>query len=188
MKERKLLELTRAGNPILREVMPRVIIKEIISEEIQRLIADMRYTNQHQLNSVGLAAPQVGTRAAVSVIGASAKRHRPDRKEFESLEHTIINPTYEGIGDPVGMWEGCLSVGTGDDTLYGQAMRYEEVKAEWHDEKGKSHKRVLKGFLAHIFQHETDHLNGVLFVDKVQDTTTFMMGDEYATRIKGQSK
>lgn len=179
MSERRVLELTRAGNPILREIMPRVIIKEIISEEIQKLIADMQYTNEQQQRGVGLAAPQVGRRAALSIIDISSKS---GVAEADLSRQTIINPRYEGVGDPTGMWEGCLSIGSGDDTLYGETLRFKEINAEWYDERGKRHRQILRGFLAHVFQHETDHLNGILFVDKVQDTTTFMMQDEYAKR------
>lgn len=176
------LELTRAGNPILREIMPRVIIKEIISEEIQQLIADMRGALK-EYDGLGLAAPQVGRHVALSVIDFDTGRYKHDKSELAASERAIINPKYEGLGEPVEKWEGCLSIGTNDDTLYGKASRFEEVNAEWYDERGMRHRRILRGFLAHVFQHETDHLNGVLFVDKVQDTKTFMMGDEYRKRI-----
>jgi peptide deformylase len=81
------------------------------------------------------------------------------------------------------MWEGCQSCGSGDDILYGKALRYSEIKATWLDEFGELHHARLDGFVAHVFQHETDHLNGVLFVDRVRDSRTFMMADEYMKRI-----
>ena len=178
--KRQLLGLTRAGNPILREVMPLLSPEEIQSDEIQNLITNIRHTCRERQYGVGLAAPQVGARYALSVIGI---KPTPNRPKLEHFDQVIINPSYEGIGEPNGKWEGCMSVGSGDDLLYGQAERFDEIEAEWLDEFGEYHKRILGGFVAHVFQHEADHVNGVLFVDKVRDTTTFMMADEYRKRI-----
>ena len=180
MNVRQILQLTRAGNPILREVMPQLSRQEILSEEAQGVIADIRHTCQTEQYGVGLAAPQVGIRQAMSVIAIKPTPNRPDLELFEQV---IINPSYEGIGEPNGKWEGCMSIGSADDLLYGQAERFDEIEAEWLDEFGEYHKRILGGFVAHVFQHEADHVNGVLFVDKVRDTTTFMMADEYRKRI-----
>lgn len=180
MSERKLLELTRVGNPILRQVMPEVLQEDILSEEVQSLIADIRHTNQKKEYGVGLAAPQVGVRVALSVIGIKPTPNRPNLEPFEQV---IINPKYEGIGRRTGMWEGCQSVGSGDDVLYAKALRYKEIEAEWFDETGEYNKRILSGFVAHVFQHETDHLNGILFVDRVRDSKTFMMADEFRARV-----
>ncbi len=180
MSERKLLELMRAGNPILREVMPRISPEDISSDEIQDLIADISYTNRQKQYGVGLAAPQVGVRAALSVIGIKPTLNRPNLEVFDQV---IINPKYQGIGEPIALWEGCQSVGSGDDILYAQTQRYEKIKAEWFDEKGKYNKQVLGEFVAHVFQHEADHMDGILFVDKVPDARTFMMADEYRERI-----
>ena len=160
--------------------MPEVSQEDILSDEIQELIANIRYTNQMKEYGVGLAAPQVGTRVALSVIGI---KPTPNRPNLELFEQVIINPKYQGIGRRAGMWEGCQSIGSGDDVLYGKALRYKEIDAEWFDETGGFHKRVLGGFVAHVFQHETDHLNGVLFIDRVRDTKTYMMADEYRKRI-----
>ena len=183
--KRQLLGLTRAGNPILREVMPLLSPEEIQSDEIQNLITNIRHTCRERQYGVGLAAPQVGARYALSVIGI---KPTPNRPKLEPFDQVIINPSYEGIGEPNGKWEGCMSVGSGDDLLYGQAERFDEIEAEWFDEFGEYHKRILGGFVAHVFQHEADHVNGVLFVDKVRDTTTFMMADEYRKRIVEEMK
>ena len=185
MSERQSLKLTRAGNPILREVMPLLSPEEIQSDEIQTLITNIRHTCRERQYGVGLAAPQVGARYALSVIGI---KPTPNRPKLEPFDQVIINPSYEGIGEPNSKWEGCMSVGSGDDLLYGQAERFDEIEAEWLDEFGEYHKRILGGFVAHVFQHEADHVNGVLFVDKVRDTTTFMMADEYRKRIVEEVK
>ncbi len=76
-----------------------------------------------------------------------------------------------------------MSCGSGDNTLYGKALRYRKIHASWYDEHAVFHDTELDGFVAHVFQHETDHLNGILFVDRVRDTKTYMMADEYRQRI-----
>lgn len=176
----KLLELTRFGNPILREAAQRLSTEAILSADIQQLIADIRYTNKTKAYGVGLAAPQVGHPLALSVIGI---KPTPTRPNLEPFDQVIINPSYEGIGRRIGMWEGCQSAGSGDNLLYGKALRYKKIRATWFDEKGAQHQETLDGFVSHVFQHETDHLNGVLFIDKVSDRRTFMMADEYRKRI-----
>lgn len=175
----QILELTRVGNPILREVMPELSQAEIVSGNIQKLIADIRYTNEQKQYGVGLAAPQVGVRASLSVIGIKPTPNRPDLELFDQV---IINPAYEGIGTPTGMWEACQSIGSGDDLLYGQARRYRKISAKWLDESGEQHERKLDGFVAQVFQHETDHLSGILFTDK-SDIKSLMMADEYRERV-----
>lgn len=182
----KILSATRFGNPILRKVARSLSPDEIISEDIQQLIADMRYTLVEESYGVGIAAPQVGHSVALSVIGIKPTPNRPNVDPFESV---IINPEIvETFGELTDMWEGCISCGTGDDTLYGKVPRYEKIKLRWLDEHGKSREEVLSGFVANVAQHETDHLNGVLFVDRVADSMTYMMADEYRKRIVKHDK
>lgn len=176
----KLLKLIRFGNPILREKARLLLMSEIKSDEIQQLIADIRYTNGQKKYGVGLAAPQVGVGVSLSVIGI---KPTPARPHLEPFDQVIINPSYEGIGRRSGMWEGCQSGGAGVNTLFGKALRYKHIRATWHDEHGKLHEQELSGFPAHVFQHETDHLDGILFVDRVRDTKTYMLADEYRKRI-----
>jgi peptide deformylase len=176
----KLLELSRFGHPILRQTARQLSVDEIRSRAVQSLIADIRYTNQTKQYGVGLAAPQVGHSVALSVIGI---KPTPNRPALESFESVIANASYEGIGARSGQWEGCQSCGSGDDILFGKALRYTEIRATWHDEHGGLHEETLSGFTAQVFQHEADHLHGILFVDRVRDTHTFMMADEYRERV-----
>lgn len=176
----KPLRLTRFGNPILREISRELTKDEIKSAEIQELIKNIRYTNEQKKYGVGLAAPQVGEPVALSIIGIKPTLSRPDIEPFEQV---IINPHYTGIGRRSSMWEGCQSSGAGKNTLFGKALRYRKIRAKWLDENGTSHDKELSGLVAHVFQHETDHLNGILFVDRVRDTRTFMLADEYIKRV-----
>jgi peptide deformylase len=177
----KILKLTRIGNPILRKVAKRLDMGDIKSNAIQTLIADMRHTVARKEYGVGLAAPQVGKSVALSIIGI---KPTPNRPELEPFETVIINPEIiETYGNSEPKWEGCISCGTGDDLLFAQVPRYGKVKLRWRDETGVQREEVLHGFVAHVAQHETDHLNGILFVDKVEDSSSYMMADEYRKRV-----
>ena len=176
----KPLKLRQLGDPILRAQARQLTVEEIRSSEINTLIRDIRGTNEVKQYGVGLAAPQVGASVALSVIGIKPTPTRPDIARFESV---IINPTYQGIGRRTSLWEGCQSVGKGQNILYGKVPRYKHIRANWQDEQGKPHEEILEGFVAHVFQHETDHLNGTLFIDLVQDRTSFMMAGEYRKRV-----
>jgi peptide deformylase len=136
----EILPITRFGNPVLRETARRLDKDEISSSAIQMLIENMRYTLIEKKFGVGIAAPQVGESIALSVIGV---KPTPNRPELEPFETVLINPEIvETFGEPVDMWEGCVSCGT-------------------------------------------DHLNGILFLDHITNTKSFMMADEYRKRIIG---
>ena len=177
--------ITRFGNPVLRQTARRLSKEEILSDEIQTLIADLHETVEKRKAGVGLAAPQIGESVALSLIAIKPTPNRPNLEQFESV---IINPAYEGVGRRKGMWEGCVSSGTGKNTLFGKVSRYTKIRATWYDESASLREELLDGFVAHVFQHETDHLAGLLFVDKVRDTCTFMLADEYRKRIVKTAK
>lgn len=121
----KILKRTQFGDPLLRQVARRLSDEEILSPEIQELITDMYYTLDKKKYGVGLAAPQVGSALAISVIGIKATPSRPD---LPDQKLTIINPEItEYYGKRTGMWEGCIS-GT---TIYAKAMRYKKVRVRW---------------------------------------------------------
>jgi N-formylmethionyl-tRNA deformylase len=177
----KRLMLVRLGDPILRTVARRLDIGEIRSAAIKNLITDMRLTSESGEYGVGLSAPQVGESVAISLI---AIKPTPNRPELERSERVMINPKIvETFGRRTGMWEGCASIGSGDDILYAKVPRWKRVRVEYFDEAGKVHDEALDGFVAHVAQHEIDHLNGIVFTDLVKDKTSFMMADEYKKRV-----
>ena len=169
----KLLKKTEFGNQILRNVNVSLSDSEIGSVEIQHIINDMYYTLELKKYGVGIAAPQVGKNIAISTIDTKPTPTRPDIKR-EKL--TIINPVIlKTYGHTEPMWEGCIS----GSKLYAKVPRHTKILLKWKDEKAKEHEKVFEGFLAHVIQHEVDHLNGVLFVDKVVDTKSYMTFSEY---------
>lgn len=175
------LRKTYFGNPVLRQVAPLLTPKQIVTSEIQQLIKDMKYTVDARKFGVGLAAPQVGRSVALALIAIKPTPTRPNRKVFNRV---IINPKIlETYGNRTGMWEGCISFGSGSNFPYGKAMRYKKIKVSYYDEHAKRHIEILDGFVAHVFQHELDHVNGILFVDRVRDTKTFICASEFRKRI-----
>ncbi len=177
----KILKATRFGNPVLRQVARRLSVHEIKSSEIRTLIENMRHTLKSKKYGVGMAAPQIGISVALSIIAIKPTPTRPKLKPFDMA---IINPEIvEVYGRKVQMWEGCISCGTGKDTLFAKVPRYKKIKLRWLDEQGEQHEEVLDSFVAHVAQHEVDHLNGMIFVDRVKDTSTYMMADEYRKRV-----
>ena len=177
----KILPITRLGDPILRKKGRLLAVNEITSSKIQQLIANMRYTVEKKGYGVGLAAPQVGESLALSLIAIKPTPTRPNLERFESV---LINPQVtKTFGKPKDMWEGCISCGNDQDTLYARVSRYKKIELTWIDETGKDHREILTDFIAHVAQHETDHTNGIVFVDRVKDTSSYMMADEYRKRI-----
>jgi len=169
----KILRKTEFGNPILRTEMKRLTKEEITSADTQELIQDMYYTLDHKKYGVGIAAPQLGRSLAISVIDT---KPTPTRPNLERQKLTIINPEIIKVyGLRVEQWEGCIS----GSELYAKVPRHTKVRLKWQDEKAGIHEEDFDGFMAHVIQHEVDHLNGVLFVDNVRDTKSYMTFREY---------
>lgn len=178
----KILRKTEFGNPILRKVCTQLADHEIKSSAIKDLISNMYYTLENKKYGVGLAANQVGKDYAISVIDTKPTPTRPDIKR---LKLTIINPKIlEYSGDLTPLWEGCIS-GT---NLYAQVPRYSKVLLKWQDENAKTNIKMFTGFIAQVMQHEVDHLNGVIFLDKVKDSKSFMTFSEYSKMRKKENK
>lgn len=167
------------GDPILRRVAPGLRKSDITSVKIQRLIKSMRQTLLEKKLGVGLAAPQVGQELALAVIAVRPTKHRPKVTSYDAV---IINPKITNtFGRRAPKWEGCLSAGKSG--LFAKVPRFEKVEVSYTDEHGKEHTKVFAGLQAQVVQHEIDHLNGILFVDRVRDTSTYMTLKEYKNRI-----
>ena len=137
----------------------------------------MFYTMK-RAHGVGLAAPQVGKSLQLAVIQVSPTKFRPN---IQTLPKTvIINPriTWHSVSR-VDDWEGCLSC----MNIRGCVPRYSEIRVVYTDKEGKQVSKKLSGFLARVFQHEIDHLNGIVYVDRMRDTKTLMMLSEFEKRV-----
>lgn len=173
------LRKTQFGNPILRSPARRLRADEVRTDATQQLIRDMyAFLESHPKYGVGIAAQQLNVPVAISVISIKPTDYRPN---VGPAQLTIINPEITRYyGRKVGMWEGCISFGTSTRNFpYAQTRRHKKIRLRYLDERGEQCEQDFDGILAHVIQHETDHLNGILFVDRVKDTRTYMMKSEY---------
>ena len=161
-----ILKVARLGHPILREMARPVPVEAIDSLEVQRLIDDMIET-MREYDGAGLAAPQVHTPWQVAVIEVDANPRYPDAPPIPLT--VLINPVVTPLtGELEDGWEGCLSV----PDMRGLVPRHTAVRLECHDRAGERVDLVAKDFFARVIQHETDHLHGVVYVDRMRDLRT----------------
>jgi peptide deformylase len=168
-------KIVRMGHPALREVSQSLTPKEIASPELKRLIADMIDTLR-DYGGVGLAAPQIAEPIRLAIIEIEVDSSRYG--DIPTIPLTVfINPVIEVINnDAKGFWEGCLSV----PGLRGYVERPQHVRVKYLDINGHSCELELTGFLATVFQHEFDHLDGKLYIDRLHDSTLLAFEDEFA--------
>lgn len=153
------------GHPALREVSQEVPLSEIESSDIQNVILDMKKALASQSDGIGLAAPQIGIPLRIFLV--SKRIFGKDESGIPADDLVFINPviTKESKEKKWMEGEGCLSV----RWVYGKVKRATKVTLRAYNEKGQAFERGAGGLLAHIFQHEVDHLNGILFIDKARD-------------------
>jgi len=167
-------KVARLGHPVLRTPARELSVEEIRSPEIKRLVADMIDT-MHEYGGVGLAAPQVHEPLRIAVIEVEqlSPRYRVDISQPLLV---IFNARVTPLADEkFGFWEGCLSV----PGLRGFVERPRKVRVDYVDHEGKPQAIVAEDFLATVFQHELDHLDGVLYVDKIKSPDQFSFVEEY---------
>lgn len=166
-------EVTRMGNPVLRQVAQVMNKAETLSDETTRLILDMRDSMKHY-GGIGIAAPQIGVSKQICLIELpSVNRYGQE----VSLPFTVfINPIIEVLSDDkAGYWEGCLSV----PGLRGWVERPQKILVRYKNEKFEDCELLAEGFLATVVQHELDHLFGKLYIDRVEDLTKLAYQEEY---------
>ncbi len=172
-----ILPIVQAGEPVLRQKAV-AYDGQLSAKTLERLVKVMR-TTMLEAPGVGLAAPQIGLGLAFAVIEDHARDDEDDPREIADLPfHAIINPSYEPVGEETrSFYEGCLSF----DGYQAVRRRWLDVVARWQDEDGKSHEERLHGWPARIFQHETDHLSGELYIDKaeIRSLTTYENLEDY---------
>lgn len=150
------VKIVQAGHPILREIAKPIAKKDITSRKIVGLIRRMSESLKKEQFGVALAAPQVGVSLRLFVI--AGKIFGPEKEDRVFINPEIVRTSRAKKE----MTEGCLSV----RNKYGSVMRHEKATLRALDEKGKSITHHASGLIAQIFQHEVDHLNGILYIDK----------------------
>lgn len=173
-----VLEVTKYGNPVLRQKGAAI---EKITPEIKQLIADM-FETMYATKGIGLAAQQVGKALQLTVLDLRGVTDRPSTLELDGkpadvdafMPLVLINPEIKPLNDAVLGPEGCLSF----PELYGDVLRPESVAVKALSEKGKTIEFRCGGLLARAVQHETDHLNGILFIDRMDRKSKNEIRDE----------
>jgi peptide deformylase len=159
-------EVVEIGDPVLRERARELTTGEIASPQIQRLIDDLIETKR-ATHGAGIAANQVGEAVRVAIVEVEEGNPRYPYKPPHPLT-VIINPTIEPLGDRmVEINEGCLSV----PDLRGSLERHLAIRVRYVDRDGTEHEEIQRGLTAGTFQHEVDHLDGILFVDRADPRT-----------------
>jgi peptide deformylase len=162
------------GHPILRQPARPVAPDDIGSDRIAALIADMADT-LHDYGGIGLAAPQVGESLRLAIIEIAGGPTRYG--EIPPMPFTVfVNPTIEVVDAAArGYWEGCLSI----PGLRGFVERPQHVRVAFTNLRGEPEQFELTGFLATVFQHEFDHLDGRLYVDRIADPALLAFEEEF---------
>jgi len=166
-----ILEIVKYGHPVLRQ---KGAVIDKITLDIKKLINDM-FETMHANHGVGLAAQQVGHALQLTVIDVREAKDRPSWLELdgkpadldEIMPLVLINPELKPDGDPVAGGEGCLSF----PEIYAEITRPEAVAVKALDKKGKPIEFRCGGLLSRAIQHEADHLNGILFIDRMPRKT-----------------
>ena len=169
-----LLKVARMGHPVLRTRAREVERAELKQPSMQKLIDDMIDT-MHEYHGVGLAAPQVHEGLRIFVAAIAPLEEEPLSPDDRPM--VFINPVITPVAtDVVEDWEGCLSI----PDLRGRVPRARAIRVNALDREGGTIEITSRDFPARVIQHETDHLDGVLFLDRMRGFGTLAFLDEYA--------
>ena len=170
-----ILKVSRMGHPVLRARAKALSQSDIKHASVQGLIDDMLDT-MDEYHGVGLAAPQVHEEVRI-FVGVLASGSSENPKDIDPDPIALINPEITPIGDDVVEdWEGCLSI----PDIRGRVPRAREIRLRGFDREGKRVDLTLKDFHARVAQHETDHLDGILFFDRMRSFESLTFLDEYS--------
>jgi peptide deformylase len=171
----ELLPIIQLGNPILRR--KSALIENIQDDRIQKLIDDLMATVA-QANGVGIAAPQIAQSCRLFIVASRPNPRYPNAPEMEPT--AMINPKIIASStEIVKGWEGCLSI----PGIRGLVPRSQAIEVEYTDRNGKLQKQEFTDFVARIFQHEYDHLDGIVFLDKLESTLDMVTEQIYQKRV-----
>jgi peptide deformylase len=183
-----MIKIIQNGDPVLRKIAKEIPVTTIIKDKCQKIIKDMKSALHSQDDGVAIAAPQIGVSLRIFIISGRIfdedfmkDSGTPVEKFLGEIERknpdlVFINPVFKKISkDKKNISEGCLSV----RPIYGKVRRATRVTVEAHNEHGIKFTMEGTGLLAQIFQHETDHLDGILFIDKARDIHESTADEEF---------
>jgi peptide deformylase len=170
-----LRQISQLGHPVLRATAAPLEFPA--SGSVRMLVADMLETLR-DANGVGIAAPQVYESLAIFIVASRPNPRYPDAPLMEP--EVVINPQIiERSAEMEKGWEGCLSI----PGLRGEVSRHRHIKARYQTIEGKLVEREFSDFVARIFQHEGDHLHGIVFLDRLGSTRDLITEKEYLKRV-----
>ena len=171
---KKQLTVLTVGDPRLRLMAEPVVA---LDRPLQTLIKNLIWTTE-KTNGVGIAAPQVGVAKQLFIVASRPTLRYPYAPTMAPT--VMINPHIVAHSDDrIADWEGCLSV----PDQRGQVERWREIEVEYGDRHGQMKRQVFTDFVARIFQHELDHLQGTVFTDRVADPTTLLTEQAYFDQL-----
>lgn len=163
----KVLKIREVGDPVLNKVSTEVDMKNI-DNEILEIVEDLKTTLEFG-TGLGIAAPQIGVNKKIIVVGA--KRENIKYDDAEEIPITVmINPTWKNLSEDTDVqYEGCMSV----PSIRGKVERYRNIEITYYNEFGEKIVKQIRGFFARLVQHECDHLDGIVFLEKVKEPNGF---------------
>ena len=175
-----ILKVARLGHPVLRQIAQPVSPEAIASPHIQQLIDDMLET-MDEYDGAGLAAPQVHVSRRVVIYGVHGNPRYPDAEEvpLTVLVNPKITPATSEMDED---WEGCLSV----PDLRGRVPRHTRVKVEAYGRDGRPMRFTAEGFHARVVQHECDHLDGIVYLDRMRSLESLSFLPEFQKYTLGR--
>ncbi|MBI4608686.1 MAG: peptide deformylase [Candidatus Rokubacteria bacterium] len=177
-----ILKVARLGHPVLRKVTEQVLPSELRSPEVQSFIDDMVET-MREYNGAGLAATQVHTLKQIAVIEVLDNPRYPAAPSIPLT--VIVNPRVTPLTPEMEEdWEGCLSI----PDLRGKVPRYTTVRLEALDRQGEPIELTASHFFARVIQHEADHLNGIVYLDRMKDLSTLTHLTEWSRYWLGRQE
>jgi peptide deformylase len=166
-----ILKVARMGHPVLRKVARKVDPAEIKTPAFQKLVDDLIET-MREYDGIGLAAPQVHESVRLAIVGIEDGRGDDRTIRVLPVVNPEIKPTTKNTAED---WEGCLSL----PKLRGRVIRPDRIQLRALDRRGHRVEFDLEGYPARVAQHEIDHLDGVLFIDRMKSFETLCFLDEY---------
>ncbi len=171
-------DIAQLGHPVLRRKANEVV--DILSNECQALINEMM-TAVEQASGVGIAAPQLYQSLRIFIMSSKPNARYPDAPEMPVT--AVINPEIvEASSEMEKGWEGCLSV----PSMRGFVPRHKMIKVRYFNQQGHPQEVVFTDFLARVFQHELDHLDGITFVDRLETTEDLISESEWYQQFAPQ--
>jgi peptide deformylase len=169
-----ILKVARLGHPVLRKVTAGLSAPELQSPALQKLIDDMVET-MREYDGVGLAADQVHESRQIAVLEVTDNPRYPNKPDVPLT--VLVNPNITPLSEITEEdWEGCLSI----PDIRGKVPRYREIRVQAWDRHGRELDYVAHGFHARVIQHEWDHLNGRVYLDRMRDLSSLTFLQEFA--------